>query len=211
MDCQDDVNAKRFTDILESFDLKQRVCAGTHRNGHTLDLLINKSDDNMLNNMKVYDANISDHSAVLCDVSIRKPQFRKEVIFYRKLRSLDMESFLSDVADCPLVIDPSSDLDHLVQHDALANSFADYFIDKIDRIHATLIEKNSAQGNDANEVTLGNYVECNSVFSDFINVSYEDIKGLALRSINKSCVLDPLPAVVMKECFNLLTPVLTNI
>ena len=324
MDCQDDVNAKRFTDILESFDLKQRVCAGTHRNGHTLDLLINKSDDNMLNNIKVYDPNISDHSAVMCDVSIRKPQFRKEVIFYRKLRSLDMESFLSDVADCPLVIDPSSDLDHLVQQydtllrsimdkyapvkrrvvtirpaapwytnevsvekskrrrlerkwrrtrlqadrqeytrqccvvnnlikslkssyyttiitenstdqrvlfntvskllqkqstarypsscsDALANSFADYFIDKIDRIHATLIEKNSAQGKDANDVTLDNHVECNSVFSDFINVSYEDIKGLALRSINKSCVLDPLPAVVMKECFNLLTPVLTSI
>ena len=42
-------------------------------------------------------------------------------------------------------------------------------------------------------------------------VSYEDIKGLALRSINKSCVLGPLPAVVMKECFNLLIPVLTNI
>ena len=61
---------------------------------------------------------------------------------------------------------------------ALANSFADYFIDKIDCIHATLIEKNSAQGNDASDVTLGNHVECNSVFSDFINVSYEDIKGL---------------------------------
>ena len=73
MDCQDDVNTKRFTDILKSFDLKQRVCAGTHRNGHTLDLLINKSDDNMLNNIKVYDPNISDHSAVMCDVSIRKP------------------------------------------------------------------------------------------------------------------------------------------
>lgn len=57
--------------------------------------------------------------------------------------------------------------------DALANSFADYFIDKIDRIHATLIEKNFAQGND---VTLVNHVECNSVFSDLINVSYEDIK-----------------------------------
>ena len=118
--------AKRFTDILESFDLKQRVCAGTHRNGHTLDLLINKSDDNMLNNIKVYDPNISDHLAVMCDVSIRKPQFRKEVIFYRKLRSLDMESFLSDVADCPLVIDPSSDLDHLVQqYDTLLRSIMD--------------------------------------------------------------------------------------
>ena len=115
-----------FTDILESFDLKQRVCAGTHRNGHTLDLLINKSDDNMLNNIKVYDPNISDHLAVMCDVSIRKPQFRKEVIFYRKLRSLDMESFLSDVADCPLVIDPSSDLDHLVQqYDTLLRSIMD--------------------------------------------------------------------------------------
>ena len=40
----------------------------------------------------------------------------------------------------------------------------DYFIDKIDRIHATLREKNSAQGNDANDVTLGNYMECNSLF-----------------------------------------------
>ena len=49
------------------------------------------------------------------------------------------------------------------------------------------------------------------MFSDFIKVSYEDIKGFALRSVNKSCVLDPLPAVVMKECFNLFTPVLTNI
>ena len=35
-------------------------------------------------------------------------------------------------------------------------------------------------------------------------------KDLVLRSINISCVLDSLPAVVMKECFNLLTPVLTN-
>ena len=54
--------------------------------------------------------------------------------------------------------------------------------------------------------TLSYHLVCH-----FFNVSYEDIKGLALRSINKSCVLDPLPAVVMKECFNLLTPVSTNI
>ena len=70
--------------------------------------------------------------------------------------------------------------------DALANSFADYFIDKIDRIHATLIEKNAAQGNDANDVTLGNHVECNSVFSDFINVSYEDIKGLTSNGLSET-------------------------
>ena len=62
----------------------------------------------------------------MCDVFIRKPQFRKEVIFYRKLRSLDMESFLSDVADCPLIIDPSGDLDHLVQqYDTLLSSIMD--------------------------------------------------------------------------------------
>ena len=80
----------------------------------------------MLNNIKLYDPNISDHSAVMCDVSIRKPQFRKEGIFYRKLRSLDMESFLSDVADCLLVIDPSGDLDHLVQqYDTLLRSIMD--------------------------------------------------------------------------------------
>lgn len=62
----------------------------------------------------------------MCDVSIRKPQFKKEVIFYQTLRSLDMESFLSDVADGPLVIDPSSDVDHLVQqYDTLLRSIMD--------------------------------------------------------------------------------------
>lgn len=51
----------------------------------------------------------------------------------------------------------------------------------------------------------------NATLCSHINVSYEDIKGLALRSVNKSCDVHPLPVVVMIECFNLLTPVLTNI
>lgn len=58
---------------------------------------------------------------------------------------------------------------------------------------------------------FGNYVECNFVFLDFINVSYEDIKGFVLRFINKFCVFDFLFVVVMKECFNLLIFVLINI
>ena len=126
MDCPSDVNVKRFIDILESFDLKQRVCSGTHLSGHTLDLLINKSDDVMMRNIMVHDPGISDHAAVICDLSLQKPQFRKKVVYFRKLRSMDIDSFCKDVSSSSLVNDYSTDLDTLVdQYDTVLRSILD--------------------------------------------------------------------------------------
>ena len=72
MDDPDNANAKRFADLLESYDLKQHVNCGTHANGHALDLVIKRLDDSLK------DPVISDHLAIHCVLSIQKPQFRKK-------------------------------------------------------------------------------------------------------------------------------------
>lgn len=94
MDDPDNANAKRFADLLESYDLKQHVNCGTHTSGHTLDLVITRSDDSLIKDTKVKDPVISDHLAIHCVLSIQKPQFRKKLINVRKLHSLNMDSFV---------------------------------------------------------------------------------------------------------------------
>ena len=73
MDDPDNANAKRFADLLESYDLKQHVNCGTHASGHTLDLVITRSDDSLIKDTKVKDPVISDHLAIHCVLSIQKP------------------------------------------------------------------------------------------------------------------------------------------
>ena len=102
MDDPDNASAKRFADLLESYDLKQHVNYGTHTSGHTLDLVIARSDDSLIKDTKVKDPVISDHLAIHCVLSIQKPQFRKKLINVRKLHSLNMDSFCKDIMDSPL-------------------------------------------------------------------------------------------------------------
>ena len=57
---------------------------------------------------------ISDHVAVFCNLSLKKPQLRKKVISTRKLRSLDTDSFCVDVRNSSLVQEQPTDLDSAV-------------------------------------------------------------------------------------------------
>ena len=57
---------------------------------------------------------ISDLLAVFCNLSLKKPQFRKKVISTRKLRSLDTDSFYEDVRNSSLVQEQPTDLDSAV-------------------------------------------------------------------------------------------------
>lgn len=75
---RNNTNASHFMDILDSFDLKQHVSLVTHINGHTLDLLITKSNDTIIRSHQVIDPGLSDHYAVTCHLSLQKPQYRKK-------------------------------------------------------------------------------------------------------------------------------------
>ena len=45
-------------------------------------------------------------------------------------------------------------------------------------------------------------------FSIFTEMKLDDIRELTATMFSKSCVLDPLPSSVIKQCINLLLPLL---
>ena len=77
--------------LLETFNLKQHINVSTHRSGHTLDLVITRSDENVASKFDVYDPSISDHFVVSCMLSL--PSFERKEICCRKLNSIDMQTF----------------------------------------------------------------------------------------------------------------------
>ena len=134
VDDPNDYQAKRFTDLLRSFDLKQHVNGITHKDGHTLDLVITRSDDSLIRKLSIRDPAISDHRAVHCELNLQKPIYAKKTVQYRKLRSIDFDCFSEEVRASALFNHPSSDLQTLVSR---YNSVLSALLDK----HAPLKSK----------------------------------------------------------------------
>ena len=97
VDLPNNVAALKFLDLLETFGLKQHVNVATHRCGHTLDLLITRSDDDLVSNLNVTDPIISDHLAVHCKIAFKKPSYQRKEISYRNLKSVDKQRFITDI------------------------------------------------------------------------------------------------------------------
>ena len=73
----DDINdpdAVRFLNILDSFNLCQHVTGPTHKRGYTLDLLITRSDDSLVNNTRVLPDVYSDHHLPKAPLSLSSVQ-----------------------------------------------------------------------------------------------------------------------------------------
>lgn len=54
-----ETNAVQFLNLLDSFNLNQRVSVATHKSGHTLDLVICREDEKLVTNLNVNDHAIS--------------------------------------------------------------------------------------------------------------------------------------------------------
>lgn len=317
----DDILAKRFLSLLKSFNLKQCVSEPTHSSGHILDLVITRSEENIVNNVNVFDPVISDHSAIQLQLTLRKPQFMKKTLTFRNLRSLNCDALKTDISssslirDCDnvdvntlvdkydkilrqiidshapvkhrtvtlrpkapwytseideqkrirrslerkwrssrlesdrnqyknqcnlvnnlihnsksahytqLIKDGASDqktlfktVSRLLHKNApicypsspdtriLANSFADFFTDKVEKIQQKIAEKDCGQINPLPDTDL-----CSSEFSNFCSINAENISVVIRRVARKSCDLDPMPAVVLLDCLDVLLPVITKI
>ena len=69
-----DTEAANFLSLLESFHLQQHVRNYTHRAGHTLDLVITRGAEYILNAISVDDSSeISDYYTVCADLGFVKP------------------------------------------------------------------------------------------------------------------------------------------
>ena len=114
MDVPDDLGTKAMNDILQSAGLIQHVTEPTHIRGHMLDLLITRDlhYDYVFNTSVKHDLP-SDHSGVISDVLISRPDITKRIIKTRRLRGIDMEVFRADVSES-LIVDQSNDIETMV-------------------------------------------------------------------------------------------------
>lgn len=60
---------KRFFQLIHQYDLCQFVHSSTHIAGHTIDLVLARESENLINSVSVHDYGISDHFLVLCNVN----------------------------------------------------------------------------------------------------------------------------------------------
>ncbi len=94
----------------------------------------------------------------------------------------------------------------LPDHDSLqelADRFGDFFIHKIDRILAEIdTQPCSFQSQ--------HYEQPSNTFSAFKPLSESEVKKLVMDSKSTTCDLDPLPTPLLKDCIEVILPVLTK-
>ena len=119
LDVPTDSFAIKFNETLyAAFGLKQHISGATHDKGHTLDLIISRSNDDIaIENPHVGDF-ISDHRAIHCALNLTKPKRISNSKQYRKIGNINIEHFKTDIANSILV-----------------NNFLDYDLDKLVKLY----------------------------------------------------------------------------
>ena len=118
--------AAAFRDLLESAGLRQHV---THRSGHTLDLIIDRHENQILSGFSVLSDQPSDHSAVLCSVAFERPKASKSHFKQQRLRDIDLDALKSDILDSPVSCVPN----HLSDSNALVGLYNSVLREALDK------------------------------------------------------------------------------
>ena len=87
-----------FLDVLESFNLINKVNEPTHRLANTLDLIILDANSNTIPRVTV-DWLFSDHNIILFDMSLPHTITIPEVKVYRKTKNINPEAFIRDIGE----------------------------------------------------------------------------------------------------------------
>ena len=92
VDVSTNSDATRFSNVIKSFIMRQHVIGPTHKHGHTLDLILTRSNDDLVTRVETKDPMLSDYLAVHFKLSLKKPPPVQTKIQYRKLRSININN-----------------------------------------------------------------------------------------------------------------------
>ena len=101
-------------DYYDSMSLCQHVTQPTHELGHTIDLIIMRQSDSIICDSPVMDHLFSDHLSVLTTLRATKPKIISKERIYRKIKSIDLDSFCNDLAASEVCQDTPRELNELV-------------------------------------------------------------------------------------------------
>ena len=128
----EDREAQGFRSLIERFGLTQHVQQCTHRNGHTLDLVISRSSESFVSNVSAQDHGFPDHYPVFSQLSLQRSLNTKQVVSFRKYKSVNVSNLVEDIKKSDLCGDLSTlSLNELVE---LYNSVLEGLMD----VHAPL-------------------------------------------------------------------------
>ncbi|XP_068728057.1 uncharacterized protein [Montipora capricornis] len=114
MDVPSDADTIRLKDLLNSMGLVQHVKRPTHIHGHTLDLIITRQADDIVDGEPLPERYFSHHVTVICKLSVMKPAPRMKHAEYRKLKSIDITKLKEAIRNSQLHQDPPDDLNMLL-------------------------------------------------------------------------------------------------
>ncbi len=98
LDQRDKAHPRQLQDILSELDLVQHVSGATHREGHTLDLVITRNDSSSLvQSITVDNPSLSDHYAVSCQLRTSPKVVPGKSRMARKLKRVAPEEFAADL------------------------------------------------------------------------------------------------------------------
>ena len=113
MDCHSDNDAKNCADVLQTFGLQQHVQVPTHLTGHTLDLIITRSNNDITVSSPKASVALSDHFLIECNLNIPRPSSTIKETVYRKLKTLDLHAFKTDITESMLCTSTSNNVSEL--------------------------------------------------------------------------------------------------
>ena len=114
VDSESNAFGQKFLSLIESCDLHQHVDESTHHNGHTLDLVLSRTADNLVLDCYVSDV-LSDHSAVHWFARASRPARPRKAVTFRNLKSLDLDVFVTDLLNLQLFTAETDDVTTLLE------------------------------------------------------------------------------------------------
>jgi hypothetical protein len=107
-------DAAKFRDTLFRLNLVQHVVEATHEKGHQLDLVITRSDEDIVREARVCGGILSDHFPVTFLLPWKKPCAPRRTLQRRRLKDIDLDALSRDIENSDLVKCPPDDLSSLI-------------------------------------------------------------------------------------------------
>ena len=84
-----------FNDLLDSLNMKNRIMFSTHKSQHTLDLIIEDRNENLLYNQEKGHL-FSNHNFIHSNLDVRNEVPPKKTLTYRNLKSINIKELAKD-------------------------------------------------------------------------------------------------------------------
>ena len=95
----DELNATHLKEIFIMFNLKQYVDFPTHRLGHTIDVVLTRSDHPIITGLQPNDVELSDHFLIEFAVGISATETKYRTVTYRDTKSINNSQFCTEIKE----------------------------------------------------------------------------------------------------------------